>query len=149
MYALACIVALRSADASPLADKTYFLYMAFNIAAAIHIVRSILISRLDDLADLFGRPWQFFMFPETKGRTLEEMEEVFTSGNAFAAWRIPPTVGKQTLGDLEACVLVSSPIAASLPDSSGTFRSTSSDHGEKDIKRELSHDEEVKQSPPV
>lgn len=34
--------------------------MSFNIAIAIHI---------------------FFMFPETKGRTLEEMEEVFAAGN--------------------------------------------------------------------
>ncbi|GAA5915316.1 hypothetical protein JCM6882_005188 [Rhodosporidiobolus microsporus] len=60
--------------------KTYFLYMAFNCAAAIHI---------------------FFMFPETKGRTLEEMEEVFNNGNAFAAWRLDSNVGKKTLADLE------------------------------------------------
>ncbi|TNY24084.1 general substrate transporter [Rhodotorula diobovata] len=63
--------------------RTYFIYFAFNIAAAIHI---------------------FFMFPETKGRTLEEMEEVFAH-NAFTAWRVPPSVGKKTLADLEQCVI--------------------------------------------
>jgi len=44
------------------------------------------------------------MFPETKGRTLEEMEEVFAH-NAFTAWRVPPSVGKKTLADLEQCVI--------------------------------------------
>ncbi|GAA6028079.1 hypothetical protein JCM8097_001861 [Rhodosporidiobolus ruineniae] len=60
--------------------RTYFIFMTFNIVAAIHI---------------------FFMYPETKGRTLEEMDEVF-QGNTFTAWRIPKDAGKKTLADLEA-----------------------------------------------
>ncbi|GAA6018298.1 hypothetical protein JCM10207_000795 [Rhodosporidiobolus poonsookiae] len=61
--------------------KTYFVFMTFNFAAAIHI---------------------YFMFPETKGRTLEEMEEVFATVPPFAAWRADANLGKKTLADLEA-----------------------------------------------
>ncbi|GAA5860901.1 hypothetical protein JCM8547_003883 [Rhodosporidiobolus lusitaniae] len=61
--------------------KTYMVFMTFNIVAAIHI---------------------FFMFPETKGRSLEEMEDVFNSGHAFSAWRLGSDVGKKNLADLEA-----------------------------------------------
>ncbi|GAA5878400.1 hypothetical protein JCM8547_007908 [Rhodosporidiobolus lusitaniae] len=61
--------------------KTYFVFMTFNFAMAIHV---------------------FFMFIETRGRTLEEMEEVFNSGDAFAAWRVGKDVGKKSLADLEA-----------------------------------------------
>ncbi|BGP57934.1 high affinity glucose transporter [Rhodotorula sphaerocarpa] len=89
--------------------KTYFLYMSFNIAIAIHI---------------------FFMFPETKGRTLEEMEEVFAAGNVFTAWRIPATVGRRSAVDLE------SPAS----DNYQTQNVLSRD-GSNDDKRELSHEE--------
>ncbi|GAA6022344.1 hypothetical protein JCM10207_003294 [Rhodosporidiobolus poonsookiae] len=61
--------------------KTYFLYMTFNCCAAIHV---------------------FFMFPETKGFTLEEMEEVF-DGNAFTAWKAGKNVRRRAVeGDVEA-----------------------------------------------
>ncbi|GAA6001643.1 sugar porter family MFS transporter [Rhodotorula paludigena] len=87
--------------------KTYLIFMTFNAVAAIHI---------------------FFMFPETKGRTLEEMEEVFNTGNVFTAWRIPKDVGKKTLADLEHG-------AAHSPHT--------------DAKRELSHEEEKASTPSV
>ncbi|BGP43149.1 hypothetical protein JCM10449v2_007173 [Rhodotorula kratochvilovae] len=87
--------------------RTYFIFMTFNIVAAIHI---------------------FFMFPETKSRTLEEMEDVF-SGNAFTAWRVPPSTGKKTLADLE-------------------HGAASGVHGQ-DVKHSHSHDEEKEASSPV
>ncbi|KAI0312838.1 general substrate transporter [Amylostereum chailletii] len=61
---------------STIAYKTYFIFGTFNFAAFIHI---------------------FFMFPETAGRTLEEIEEVFGQGHIFTAWKIPRGVGKKTL----------------------------------------------------
>jgi sugar porter (SP) family MFS transporter len=59
-----------------IAWKTYFIFGTFNFAAFIHI---------------------FFMFPETAGRTLEEIEDVFGQGHTFSAWKIDRTVGKKTL----------------------------------------------------
>jgi len=59
-----------------IAWKVYFIFGTFNFAAFIHI---------------------FFCFPETAGRTLEEIEEVFNDGRVFTAWRIGRTVGKRTL----------------------------------------------------
>ncbi|KAK4705076.1 hypothetical protein P7C70_g1137, partial [Phenoliferia sp. Uapishka_3] len=59
--------------------KTYFLFGTFCGAAFVHV---------------------FFCFPETKGRTLEEMEIVFSSGNHFTAWRLGNDVGKKTLEDV-------------------------------------------------
>ncbi|GAA5963171.1 hypothetical protein JCM21900_002939 [Sporobolomyces salmonicolor] len=85
--------------------RTYFVFGTFCFAMAIHI---------------------FFMFPETKGRTLEEMEEVF-AGNAFTAWRVNPLTGKKTLADLEA---------------SGAF--TGKGVHSSDLKQELSHEDETK-----
>lgn len=41
------------------------------------------------------------MYPETKGRSLEEIEEVFRSGHPFAAWKIKSDVGKRTLHEVE------------------------------------------------
>ncbi|KAI0027786.1 general substrate transporter [Vararia minispora EC-137] len=61
---------------SSIAWKTYFIFGTFNFAAFIHI---------------------FFMFPETAGRTLEEIEEVFAQGHVFSAWAIERHVGKKTL----------------------------------------------------
>ena len=58
--------------------KTYFIFGTFNFAAFIHI---------------------FFMFPETVGRTLEEVEEIFQQGHAFAAWKIGRDVGKRAIVD--------------------------------------------------
>ncbi|KAL7341344.1 hypothetical protein BJY59DRAFT_733523 [Rhodotorula toruloides] len=60
--------------------KTYFVYGTFCICAAINV---------------------FFMFPETKGRTLEEMDDLFAAGHAFSAWRLS-SVPKKTLAEVEA-----------------------------------------------
>ncbi|GBE84032.1 MFS glucose transporter mfs1 [Sparassis crispa] len=64
---------------SSIAYKTYFIFGTFNFAACIHI---------------------FFCFPETAGRSLEEVEEIFTQGHVFTAWRIGRDVGKRTLADV-------------------------------------------------
>ncbi|CCM06493.1 uncharacterized protein FIBRA_08762 [Fibroporia radiculosa] len=66
---------------STIAYKTYFIFGTFNFAAFIHI---------------------FFCFPETAQRTLEEVEDVFAQGHAFAAWRVTRDVGKKTLEDVKA-----------------------------------------------
>jgi len=60
---------------STIAYKTYFMFGAFNLAAFIHI---------------------FFMFPETAGRTLEEVEAIFEKGQTFTAWNVDRTVGLRT-----------------------------------------------------
>ncbi|BGP33742.1 hypothetical protein JCM10296v2_005546 [Rhodotorula toruloides] len=60
--------------------KTYFVYGTFCICAAINV---------------------FFMFPETKGRTIEEMDDLFAAGHAFSAWRLS-SVPKKTLAEVEA-----------------------------------------------
>jgi len=56
--------------------KTYFIFGTFNFAAFIHIL---------------------FMYPETVGRSLEEVEEIFQQGHVFTAWKIRKDVGKKTL----------------------------------------------------
>lgn len=63
-----------------IAYKTYFIFAAFNYATFIHV---------------------FFMFPETAGRTLEEIEDVFSQGHVFSAWKVDRSVGRKTLADLE------------------------------------------------
>ena len=65
---------------SHIAWKTYFIFGTFNFAAFIHV---------------------FFCFPETAGRTLEEIEDVFSQGHTFAAWKIKRDVGKKTLEDVK------------------------------------------------
>lgn len=40
------------------------------------------------------------MFPETKQRTLEEVEEIFNQGHIFTAWKVKSDVGKKTLADV-------------------------------------------------
>ncbi|KAF9143698.1 hypothetical protein BG015_000349, partial [Linnemannia schmuckeri] len=54
--------------------RTYFIFGGFCVAMTIHV---------------------FFMFPETKGRTLEEMDQIFNSDvPIFKAWeasKIPTT----------------------------------------------------------
>jgi len=64
---------------STIAWKTYFVFAAFNFAAAIHFT---------------------FCFPETAQRTLEEIEEVFAQGHVFSAWAISREVGKRNLEDV-------------------------------------------------
>ncbi|KIJ14585.1 L-arabinose isomerase [Paxillus involutus ATCC 200175] len=64
---------------SSIAWKTYFVFAAFNFAAAIHFT---------------------FCFPETAQHTLEEIEEVFSQGHTFSAWAISRDVGKRNLEDL-------------------------------------------------
>ena len=66
---------------STIAWKTYFIFGTFNFAAFIHVL---------------------FCFPETKGRTLEEIEDVFAQGHVFAAWKIKSHVGKKTLEEVRA-----------------------------------------------
>ncbi|KAL0572867.1 high affinity glucose transporter [Marasmius crinis-equi] len=62
-----------------IAYKTYFIFGTFNFAALIHVI---------------------FMFPETVGRSLEEVEEIFKQGHAFSAWKIGKDVGKTTLSEV-------------------------------------------------
>jgi len=40
------------------------------------------------------------MYPETVGRSLEEVEEIFKQGHTFSAWKIGKDVGKKTLEDV-------------------------------------------------
>lgn len=40
------------------------------------------------------------MYPETVGRTLEEVEEIFQQGHVFSAWAIDKNVGKKTLEEV-------------------------------------------------
>ncbi|TFK47455.1 general substrate transporter [Heliocybe sulcata] len=61
---------------SNIAYKTYFIFGTFDFAACIHF---------------------FFCFPETAGRTLEEVEEIFAQGHAFSAWKVERGVGKKTV----------------------------------------------------
>ncbi|GLB40833.1 putative major facilitator superfamily, sugar transporter (TC 2.A.1.1) family protein [Lyophyllum shimeji] len=61
--------------------KTYFIFATFNFAACIHV---------------------FFMYPETVGRTLEEVEEIFAQGHTFTAWKISRDVGKKTVEEVVA-----------------------------------------------
>jgi len=65
---------------SNIAWKTYFIFGTFNFAAFIHVL---------------------FCFPETAGRTLEEIEDVFSQGHTFAAWKVKRDVGKRTLQDVK------------------------------------------------
>jgi len=62
-----------------IAWKTYFIFGTFNFAAFLHV---------------------FFMFPETVGRSLEEVEEIFQQGHTFTAWKIGKDVGKKTLAEV-------------------------------------------------
>jgi MFS family permease len=62
-----------------IAWKTYFIFGTFNFAAFLHI---------------------FFMYPETVGRSLEEVEEIFQQGHTFTAWKIGKDVGKKTLAEV-------------------------------------------------
>ena len=62
-----------------IAWKTYFIFGSFNFAAFLHV---------------------YFMYPETVGRTLEEVEELFDQGHTFAAWKIGKNVGKKTLKEV-------------------------------------------------
>ncbi|KAK0199886.1 general substrate transporter [Desarmillaria ectypa] len=64
---------------SNIAWKTYFIFGTFNFAAFIHI---------------------FFMYPETVGRSLEEVEEIFKQGHVFTAWKIKKDVGRRTLAEV-------------------------------------------------
>ncbi|KAF8918265.1 hypothetical protein CPC16_003219, partial [Podila verticillata] len=61
--------------------RTYYIFAGFCVAMTIHV---------------------FFMFPETKGRTLEEMDELFNSD--VPAWKTRALpIGKQNVeDDLEA-----------------------------------------------
>jgi len=64
-----------------IAYRMYFMYGAFNILAFVHV---------------------FFCFPETKGLTLEEVEDVFNAkGSKFAAWRKVGRVGVVMEGRIE------------------------------------------------
>ncbi|GAA5992993.1 hypothetical protein JCM10908_000787 [Rhodotorula pacifica] len=60
----------------------YFLYASFNIMAATHV---------------------FFMFRETKGYSLEQIDAVFANGHPFRAWEVPKDIvpAKELQKDLE------------------------------------------------
>jgi MFS family permease len=59
----------------------YILFGSFNVLAFIHV---------------------FFMFPETAGRSLEEVEAVFNSGHTFAAWKLSDrSLGRKALSDIK------------------------------------------------
>lgn len=58
--------------------KTYYIFAAFCVGMTIHV---------------------FFMFPETKGRTLEEMEELFNSD--IPAWKTQALPGSRLDRDIE------------------------------------------------
>jgi sugar porter (SP) family MFS transporter len=62
-----------------IAWKTYFIFGSFNFAAFLQV---------------------YFMYPETVGRTLEEVEEIFKQGHTFTAWKIGKDVGKKTLKEV-------------------------------------------------
>ncbi|EAU86601.1 glucose transporter [Coprinopsis cinerea okayama7 len=64
-----------------IAWKTYFIFGTFNFACFIHVL---------------------FMFPETVGRSLEEIEEIFGKGHVFTAWRIGRDVGRGKVAELSA-----------------------------------------------
>ncbi|CAK5267723.1 unnamed protein product [Mycena citricolor] len=66
---------------SHIAYKTYYIFGTFNFAAFVHI---------------------FFMFPETVGRSLEEVEAIFAEGHVFSPWRIGRDVGVKTLAEVSA-----------------------------------------------
>ncbi|KAK7040396.1 high affinity glucose transporter [Paramarasmius palmivorus] len=63
-----------------IAYKTYFIFGTFNFAGCIHVI---------------------FMFPETVGRTLEEVEDIFAEGHTFSAWKIGKNVGRKTLNQIQ------------------------------------------------
>lgn len=80
-WVMNCVLAYAVPPAlSSISYKTYYIFGGFNFAALVHII---------------------FMFPETAGRTLEEVEEVFSQGHVFSAWKIKRDVGKKTLQDLK------------------------------------------------
>ena len=63
-----------------IAYRMYFMYGAFNILAFVHV---------------------FFCFPETKGLTLEEVEDVFNAkGSTFRAWRKVEIVSRARAADV-------------------------------------------------
>ena len=62
-----------------IAWKTYFIFGSFNFAAFLQVC---------------------FMYPETVGRSLEGVEEIFSQGHMFTAWKIGTNVGEKTLKEL-------------------------------------------------
>lgn len=84
---------------SNIAWKTYFIFGTFNFAAFIHVL---------------------FCFPETAGRTLEEIEDVFSQGHTFAAWKIKRDVGKKTLQEVKKQAEVASFDHGSREEKAGT-----------------------------
>jgi hypothetical protein len=54
------------------------MFGTFNFAGCLHVI---------------------FMYPETVGRSLEEVEDIFAAGNVFSAWKIDKTVGRRSLED--------------------------------------------------
>ncbi|TFK71957.1 general substrate transporter [Pluteus cervinus] len=61
-----------------IAWKTYFIFGTFNFAAFVHV---------------------FFMYPETVGLSLEEIEDLFQQGNVFTAWNIKRRPGVRTVAE--------------------------------------------------
>jgi hypothetical protein len=63
-----------------IAWKLYCIFGVFNVACFVHV---------------------WFMFPETVGRTLEEVEDIFASEHVFSAWKIGREVGRKTLAEVK------------------------------------------------
>ena len=63
-----------------IAWKTYFIFGSSNFAAFLQVC---------------------FMYPETVGRSLEEVEEIFSQGHTFTGWKIGKNVGMKTLKEVE------------------------------------------------
>ena len=64
---------------STIAWKTYLIFGAFNFIAFLQV---------------------YFMFPETVGRSLEEVEDIFNQGHTFSAWKIGKDARKKTMKGL-------------------------------------------------
>lgn len=62
-----------------IAWKLYFIFGTFNFACFLHVL---------------------FMYPETVGRSLEEVEDIFNEGHVFHAWKIGRGVGRKTLEEV-------------------------------------------------
>lgn len=56
--------------------------------------------RYDKLFSSFQSRQPLKFGPQTKGRTLEEIEDVFAVGHTFTAWKVGKDVGKKTIEEV-------------------------------------------------
>ena len=62
-----------------IAWKSYFIFGSFNFASFLQV---------------------YFMYPETVSRSLQEIEEIFSQGHTFTAWKIGNNVDRKTLKEV-------------------------------------------------